>query len=122
MITEKSVGDYLCDIADAIRSIYAIPDTPSIPDLHVGLNVGTCKNCGHSVTIRQPWLSLESIVNDDYYLIHCENENCHNYYGMQLKTFEFGLADFVSFRKEYLEQDISENVDNTKIIYFQRYK
>ena len=62
---------------------------------YIGAEVGKCKNCGFQVRLRQPWLSLMPIANDGWYLIHCTNEACHNYYGMEIRESELPYVDFI---------------------------
>lgn len=62
---------------------------------YIGAEIGRCKNCGSQVRIRQPWLTLMPIVNDGWYLIHCTNEACHNYYGMEIRDNELNCVDFI---------------------------
>lgn len=64
--------------------------------LFVGQVFGKCMNCGAEVETRQPWLSNMPIVNDGWYLVHCMNEKCHNYYGMEIREEEQGYIDFVN--------------------------
>ena len=99
----SSVEDSLNRLAEAIRNInpYANP-TVKIQNPRVGLIVGVCRNCNSSVRLRQPWLSKMPIVNDGWYVLHCENEDCHNYYGMELKEGQFDMADFVEWYDEHL--------------------
>lgn len=99
----SSVADRLNQIAEAIRNInpYANP-TVRIQLPKVGMKVGTCLNCGATASLRQPWLSKMPVVNDGWYVLHCENEDCHNYYGMELKENEFSIADFVVWDEEHL--------------------
>lgn len=113
----SSMLEILNLIADAIRGLdpYANP-TVKIQEPKVGMKVGTCMNCGRAVVLRQPWLSKMSSVNDGWYLLHCGNEDCHNYYGMELRENEFSIADFVEWNEEYLiynpepEKTIADNV------------
>ena len=97
------LSDNLDKLADAIRSLdpYANP-TVKITEPKVGLCVGRCINCGGGVKLRQPWLSKMPVVNDGWYILHCENEDCHNYYGMELKDNQFSIADFVEWNEEYM--------------------
>ena len=97
------LSDNLDKIADAIRSLdpYANP-TVKITEPKVGLCVGRCINCGSKVKLRQPWLSKMPVVNDGWYILHCENEDCHNYYGMELKDNQFSIADFVEWNEEHM--------------------
>lgn len=99
----SSMSESLELIAEAIRNLnpYANP-TVKIQEPKVGLQVGTCLNCGRSVVLRQPWLSQMPSVNDSLYLLHCENEYCHNYYGMELRENEFSIADFVNWDEEHV--------------------
>jgi len=99
----SSVADSLNQIAEAIRNInpYANP-TVRIQSPKVGMKVGTCLNCGAAASLRQPWLSKMPVVNDGWYVLHCENEDCHNYYGMELKENEFSIADFILWDEEHL--------------------
>lgn len=62
---------------------------------YVGAMIGKCKNCGFQVQIRQPWLSFVPVVNDGWYLIHCTNKMCHNYFGMEIRENELSYADFL---------------------------
>ena len=48
------------------------------------------------------------VVNDGWYVMHCENEDCHNYYGMELRENEFSIADFVEWNEEIL--DLCDNI------------
>lgn len=97
------LSDNLDKLADAIRSLdpYANP-TVKITEPKVGLCVGRCINCGGEVKLRQPWLSKMPVVNDGRYILHCENEDCHNYYGMELKDNQFSIADFVDWNEEHM--------------------
>ena len=55
--------------------------------------------------IRQPWLSQIEEVNDGYYLIHCTNEACHNYSGVEIKLSELWIADFVDWDEKYIKKE-----------------
>lgn len=81
---------------------------------YIGAILGRCKNCGFQVQIRQPWLSLMPIANDGWYLIHCTNEACHNYYGMEIRENELDYVDFI-------EDDVSDKYKPGKIINLQEY-
>lgn len=113
----SGISESLNMLADAIRSLnpYENP-TVKIQEPKVGLQVGKCINCGCQVKLRQPWLSNMPVVNDGWYVLHCENEDCHNYYGMELRENEFSIADFVEWNEEYLinnseqEMTIADNV------------
>lgn len=117
----SSISDSLNMLADAIKSLnpYADP-TVKIPEPKVGMQVGTCLNCKRAVVLRQPWLSKMPVVNDGWYVMHCENEDCHNYYGMELRESKFSIADFVEWNEEYLindsepEMTIADNVISFK--------
>lgn len=62
------------------------------------------------------------IVNDGWYLLHCENEDCHNYYGMELKDNQFSIVDFVDWNEEYLiENQETETVISSNIIPFEKW-
>ena len=113
----SSISESLNMLADAIRSLnpYENP-TVKIQEPKVGMQVGTCLNCRRAVVLRQPWLSKMPVVNDGWYVMHCENEDCHNYYGMELRKNEFSIADFVEWNEEFLikssepEMTIADNV------------
>mgnify|MGYP003419038508 CR=1 FL=1 len=77
----------------------------------VGLTVGRCKNCNREVRLRQPWLSKQPVVNDGWYLVHCMNEECHNYTGMELRMQEMQLADFIRFDKSVLDNSWGKVID-----------
>lgn len=81
---------------------------------YIGAEIGKCKNCGFQVRIRQPWLSLMPIANDGWYLIHCTNEACHNYYEMEIRDNELAYVDFI-------EDDVSDEYKLGKIINLQEY-
>ena len=90
-------------IADAIRNLDPFANPPvKVQSIQVGMEVGRCKNCNHPVKLRQPWLSKMPVVKDGYYLVHCSNEDCHNYYGMELSESQFGIADFVEWDEKQL--------------------
>lgn len=82
----------------------------------VGLTIGKCKNCNREVRLRQPWLSKQPVVNDGWYLVHCTNEECHNYTGMELRMWEMYLADFIRYDESVLDGS------QGKIIKFNRVK
>ena len=89
--------------------------------LQVGMLVGRCKNCSHSIELRQPWLSRMLIVKDGYYLVHCNNEDCHNYYGMELLESEFDIADFVEWDEEHpVRNGEAEKMASGNIIPFEK--
>ena len=50
------------------------------------------------------------------YSMKCENEDCHNYYGMELRENEFSIADFVEWNEKILiknsepDMTIADNV------------
>lgn len=115
----SSMSESLELIAEAIRSLnpYAEP-TVKIQEPKVGMKVGTCINCKGAVVLRQPWLSKLPVVNDGWYVLHCENEDCHNFYGMELRECEFSIADFVDWNEEYLINNSETIVDN--VIPFKR--
>ena len=71
----SSISESLYMLADAIRSLnpYENP-TVKIQEPKVGMQVGTCLNCRRAVVLRQPWLSKMPVVNDGWYVMHCENE------------------------------------------------
>ena len=118
----SNLSDGLDRIAEAIRYInpYVNP-TVKIQNPRVGLKVGTCMNCGNSVKLRQPWLSEMPVVNDGWYVLHCENEECHNCYGMELKDNEFSLADFVVWDDEHLiKNQESEYTYGSNVIPFRK--
>ena len=89
-------------------------DMAVVNKFFIGAELGQCKNCGFQVRIRQPWLSLMPIANDGWYLIHCTNEVCHNYYGMEIKENELAYVDFI-------EDDVSDEYKPGKIINLQEY-
>lgn len=113
----SSISESLDKLAETIRRInpYANPNV-RVEEPKVGLQVGKCINCGCQVKLRQPWLSKMPVVNDGWYVMHCENEDCHNYYGMELRENEFSIADFVEWNEEFLiknskpEMTIADNV------------
>lgn len=84
----------------------------------IGAELGKCKNCGFQVQIRQPWLSLVPIVNDGWYLIHCTNEACHNYFGMEIKKDELAYVDFI---EEEAEEIMVNSHKKRRIINMQEY-
>ena len=108
------LSDNLDKLADAIRSLdpYANP-TVKITEPNVGLCVGRCINCGGGVKLRQPWLSKMPVVNDGWYILYCENEDCHNYYGMELKYNQFSIVDFVDWNEEHMIKNpmVSSSMD-----------
>lgn len=116
-----TLADSFNQLAEAIRNLdpRANPSV-RIQNPTVGLKVGTCINCGESVALRQPWLTKHPIVNDGWYVLHCENEECHNYYGMELKENEFDLADFVSWNEAYLLRNPEEEVFSSNVIPFRK--
>lgn len=119
----SSISDSLDKLAEAIRSInpYANP-TVRIEEPKVGLRVGKCINCGCQVKLRQPWLSNMPVVNDGWYGLHCENEDCHNYYGMELRENEFSIADFVEWNEKHLiKNQETETVISSNIIPFEKW-
>lgn len=118
----STLSDNFEKLADAINSLdqYANP-TVKITEPKVGLCVGRCINCGSEVKLQQPWLSKIPVVNDGWYLIHCENEDCHNYYGMELKDNQVSLADFVEWNEEYIVKTQETTVPG-KVIPFRRGK
>ncbi len=75
----------------------------------IGSVVGKCINCGMPVRIRQPWLSKMEEVNDGYYLIHCSNEDCHNYSGMEIRLDDLYLIDFAEWDERYIIKDNMSN-------------
>lgn len=118
----SSMSESLDLIAEAISSLnpYANP-TVKIKEPKVGMPVGTCLNCGKAVVLRQPWLSRMPSVNDGWYLLHCENGDCHNYYGMKLREKEFSIADFVDWNDEYLiKKSESEVINVGNVIPFKK--
>lgn len=84
---------------------------------YIGAILGRCKNCGFQVQIRQPWLSVKPMANDGWYLIHCTNEECHNYYGMEVRENELDYVDFI----ENAMNDVSDEHKQGKIINLQNY-
>lgn len=78
---------------------------------YVGLQLGRCKNCNSTVTLRQPWLSRKSDVNDGWYLVHCTNEDCHNHYGMELRLYELYMVDFVEWSSRYIKSSEPKTVE-----------
>ena len=117
------ISESLDKLAEAIRSInpYANP-TVRIEEPKVDLQVGKCINCGYQVRLRQPWLSNMPIVNDGWYVLHCENEGCHNYYGMELRENEFSIADFVEWNEKHLiKNQETETVISSNIIPFEKW-
>ncbi|MBQ5849810.1 MAG: hypothetical protein IIW54_03185 [Lachnospiraceae bacterium] len=82
----------------------------------VGAIIGTCKNCGCKVQIRQPWLSEPPVVNDGRYLINCVNSECHNYYGMEIREYEI---DFVDFRNVDTGHICLDNEKKSNVIRFE---
>ena len=94
-------------------------DSIEIPKITIGMTVGKCKNCGAPIELRQPWASEMPEVNDDWYLLHCTNEKCHNRFGWELSEEEFCTADFVIWDDLYIpEADRKMPVDTVKIIQF----
>ena len=85
---------------------------------YIGATIGKCKNCGFEVKIRQPWLSKAPIANDGWYLVHCTNEACHNYYGMEIKESELAYADFIKDIVDYMPENEQKQ---GKIINLQEY-
>lgn len=119
----SNISEKLDKLAETIRHLdpYANP-TVRITEPKVGLSVGICINCGCQAKLRQPWLSNMPIVNDGWYLLHCENEGCHNYYGMELKDNQFSIADFVNWNEEFLvENQKTETVISGNIIPFEKW-
>ena len=82
----------------------------------IGMRLGTCKNCGKDVELRQPWSSEDPIVNDGWYLVHCKNERCHNFTGIEVMNDEFYFASFVEWEEEFIS-DRSELRKNNIIIF-----
>ncbi len=79
----------------------------TLNNLYVGMQLGTCINCGDAVVLRQPWLSKKMTVYDGWYLVHCSNEECHNHYGMELRLHELYMTDFINWscdRMKLVEQ------------------
>ena len=77
----------------------------------VGMRVGTCLNCMEEVRLRQPWLSKKPVVRDGWYLVHCINEDCHNYTGMELRMSEMRLADFIRYDEKFLQRTVGKIID-----------
>lgn len=93
-------------------------DMAVVNKFYIGEELGKCRNCGFRVLIRQPWLSDKPIANDGWYLIHCTNEACHNYYGMEIRGNELDYVDFI----EDEVNDVSVNEYKTgKVIDLQKY-
>ena len=109
-------------IADAIRNLDPFVNPPvKVRSIQVGMEVGRCKNCNHPVKLRQPWLSKMPVVKDGYYLVHCSNEDCHNYYGMELSESQFGIADFVEWDEKHLiMKAVYEKTEMDNVIQFKR--
>ncbi|MCR5451415.1 MAG: hypothetical protein K6F00_02170 [Lachnospiraceae bacterium] len=111
-------ADYLVEVIDKVftkRRSNVDLGTPRI-----GMTVGKCKNCGSPAKIRQPWLSKMEVVNDDCYLIHCSNEDCHNYYGMEIGLGELYLVDFIEWDEEFIiKEEPEDGGDRGKIIRFE---
>lgn len=85
---------------------------------YIGAIIGRCKNCGFEVQLRQPWLSKTPIANDGWYLVHCTNEACHNYYGMEIKESELAYVDFI---KDIVDDMPVNEQKQGKIINLQEY-
>lgn len=85
---------------------------------YIGAEIGRCKNCGSQVLIRQPWLTLVPTANDGWYLIHCTNEACHNYYGMEIRESELSYVDFI---KDIVDDMSVKEQKQGKIINLQEY-
>lgn len=118
----SSISESLDKLAEAIRSIspYANP-TVRINEPKVGMRVGKCINCGSHVKLRQPWLSIIPVVNDGWYVLHCENEDCHNCYGMELRENEFSIADFVEWDEVHLIKNQEPEIQiGSNVIPFRR--
>lgn len=116
----SSISDSLNMLADAIKSLNPYADsTVKILEPKVGMQVGTCLNCRWAVVLRQPWLSKMPVVNDGWYVLHCENEDCHNYYGMELRENEFSIADFVEWNEEHLiqNQEKEERIPDNVVLF-----
>lgn len=77
----------------------------------VGMLIGKCLNCKEEVRLRQPWLSKKPLVYDGWYLVHCTNEDCHNYTGMELRMSEMQLADFIQYDEKFLQHSIGKIID-----------
>ena len=77
----------------------------------VGMLMGKCLNCKAEVRLRQPWLSKKPLVCDGWYLVHCTNEDCHNYTGMELRISEMSLADFIQYDEKVLQRPIGKIID-----------
>ena len=61
------------------------------------------------------------VVKDGYYLVHCSNEDCHNYYGMELSESQFGIADFVEWDEKHLiRKAVYEKTEMDNVIQFKR--
>ena len=97
------VARTLAGILDAITDRYKV--NVDLGEPKIGDIAGTCKNCYSPVKIRQPWLSQMDEVNDGYYLIHCTNEACHNYTGVEIKLSELWIADFVNLDEKYIKKE-----------------
>lgn len=109
-------------LADAVNSLnpFVSPNV-HVAAPYVGMEVGCCKNCYSLVRLRQPWLSKFPVVNDGYFLVHCCNVDCHNYYGMELAENEFSEADFVYWKEEYkIENTSFDNPSKRNVIEFKR--
>ncbi len=106
----RTLEGILNTITDSHKSNVDLGE-PEIGDI-----VGTCKNCYFPVKIRQPWLSKMEEVNDGYYLIHCTNEACHNYSGVEIKLNELWVADFVDWDEKYIKKE--QEVEPANIIPF----
>lgn len=109
-------------LADAVHSLNpVVSPTVHVVGPYVGMEVGFCKNCYGLVRLRQPWLSKFPVVNDGYFLVHCCNVDCHNYYGMELSENEFSEADFVCWKEEYkIENTSFDNPSKRNVIEFNR--
>ena len=95
---------------DAFENRYKSNIDLGVP--RIGNIVGTCMNCSAPVRIRQPWLSEMEEVNDGYYLIHCTNESCHNFSGVEIKLSELWIADFVNWDEKYIEKKPKQDLGN----------
>lgn len=85
---------------------------------YVGDVIGSCSNCGCKVQIRQPWLSKQPIVNDGWYLVHCTNRGCHNYFGMEIREDEIEYLDFLVSDND---TGCLDNKNLCRVIQFQDY-
>ena len=114
----SNLGESLEELAKAISGLYDYSD----PNVHIespkiGTVVGRCKNCGSDVEIRQPWMSKIQTVNDGWYLFHCTNEDCHNYYGMEVMLSELGLLEFLEWDEKYIVEK-TESVEPQNVVNF----